>query len=227
MDTNTPGMNAQGRTVLVWDLYTRLFHWLIVALVPAAYATWRLNWMDWHVLIGNALLTLLLFRLIWGFVGSETARFARLLASPRCAARHLARLFHREPDEQIGHNPAGGWMVLVLLALLFGETLTGIVVNNDVADEGPLTGIMPAKLANLLTDLHAVLWEALLAAMALHVTAIVIYAVAKGHNLLHPMLTGRKWLPDRSAPPRLASFALALLVLACSATAAALLANFL
>ena len=77
-------------------------------------------------------------------MGSETARFARFLASPRVAARHLARLFRREPDEQVGHNPAGGWMVLLLLALLLGETLTGIVVNNDVADEGPLTEMMPA-----------------------------------------------------------------------------------
>ena len=227
VNLNLPKMNAAGRRVLVWDLYTRLFHWLTVALVPAAYVTWRLNRMDWHALIGDALLTLLLFRLVWGFVGSETARFARFLASPRAAVRHLARLFHREPDEQIGHNPAGGWMVLVLLALLFGETLTGIVVNNDVADVGPLTRVMPAKLANLLTDLHAALWDALLAAVALHVATIVIYAVAKGHRLLHPMITGRKWLPDQTALPRLASFGLAVLVLVCSVGAAALLASFL
>ncbi len=227
MDTNAHNRAAAGRGVLVWDLYTRLFHWLTVALVAAAYITWRLNWMDWHALTGEALLALLLFRVIWGFVGSETARFARFVASPRAAAAHLARLFLREADEEISHNPTGGWMVLVLLALLFGETLTGIVVSNDVADVGPLTDILPAKVANLLTDLHAVLWDALLAAIALHVTAIVFYALVKGHSLLPPMLTGRKWLNDRSTPPRRASFALAALVLAGSAVAAALLAGFL
>jgi len=213
--------------MVVWDLPTRLFHWVTVALMAATYATWRLNWMDWHALAGDALLALLLFRLAWGFVGSETARFARFLASPRAAARHLTRLFHREPDAQIGHNPAGGWMVLLMLALLLGQALTGIVVNNDVADAGPLTEIMPAPVANLMTDLHDLLWDALLAAVALHVIAIVIYAVTKGHNLLQPMLTGRKLLPGHSAPPRLASSALALLVLGGSAAAATLLATFL
>jgi cytochrome b len=211
----------------VWDLPTRLFHWLTVALVLAAYVTWRLNWMDWHAGAGEALLALLLFRLVWGVVGSDTARFARFVRSPRSAARHLARLFHREPDEQAGHNPAGGWMVLLLLALLAGETLSGIIVNNDVADEGPLTEIMPAWLANLVTDLHQLLWDALLAAIALHVAAIGIYAAVKGQHLLGPMLTGRKRLPATLPPPRLASPARACGVFAGSAIAAALLANFL
>ena len=227
MDRKVRNLTARGRTVLVWDVYTRLFHWLTVVLVAAAYVTWRLNWMDWHALAGEALLALLLFRLGWGFVGSETARFARFLASPRATAAHLARLFRREADEEISHNPAGGWMVLVLLALLLGETLTGVVVSNDVADVGPLTDVMPAKVANLLTDLHAALWDALLAAIALHVTAIALYALAKGHHLLPPMFTGRKRLPGQSAPPRRASFARAALVLTSSAVAAGLLASFL
>ncbi len=135
--------------------------------------------------------------------------------------QHLARLFRREPDEQVGHNPAGGRMVLLLLALLLGETLTGIVVNNDVADEGPLTEIMPAALADLVTDLHALLWE------ALHVAAIVVYAVIKRHHLLRPMLTGRKRLAEPATSPRLASPARALLVLGGSAAGAALLASLL
>jgi cytochrome b len=209
----------------VWDLPTRLFHWLTVILVFAAWLTERLNWMDWHAFTGEALLALLLFRLAWGVVGSDTARFARFVAGPRAAILQLARLFRREPDEQIGHNPAGGWMVLLLLALLLGETLTGIVVNNDVADEGRLSELMPAWLANGITDLHALLWEALLAAIALHLAAIAVYAGIKGHRLLRPMLTGRKPLPPHLHPPRFASPARAALVLAVSAVAAALLAT--
>jgi cytochrome b len=219
--------STEGRTMVVWDLPTRLFHWLTVALVVAAYVTWRFNWMDWHLLVGDALLALLLFRVAWGFIGSETARFSRFLASPRAAIHHLVHLLHREQDEQIGHNPAGGWMVVLLLVLLLGQTLTGILDNNDVADAGPLTGIMPAMVANLIDELHTLLWDALLAAVALHLLAIAVYAVAKGHNLLRPMLTGRKRLPGQSAPPRLASPALALLVLCCSAAVAALLATYL
>jgi hypothetical protein len=74
--------------IVVWDVPTRLFHWLTVMLVATAYATWRLNWMDWHAYAGNALLVLVVFRLLWGFFGSETARFARFIAPPRRAACH-------------------------------------------------------------------------------------------------------------------------------------------
>ncbi len=213
--------------IRVWDLPTRLFHWVTVALVVAAYVTWRLNWMDAHAEVGEGLLALLLFRVAWGIVGSDTARFGRFVRSPHEALRHLARLFRREPDAQVGHNPAGGWMVLLLLALLLGETLTGIIVNNDVADEGPLTELMPAWLANLFTDLHQVCWYALLAAIALHLAAIAIYAAVKGQDLLRPMLTGRKQLVVTVALPHIVSIARACGVLAASAVAAALLTNFL
>ena len=215
------------RTVLVWDLPTRLFHWLTVVLVLAAYVTERLNCMTFHARAGTVLLALLLFRLAWGFLGSDTARFAHFLASPRAALHHLAHLFRREPDAQIGHNPAGGWMVLLLLALLLAEVLTGIVDNNDIADAGPLTELMPAQLADAISDLHSLLWDALLAAMALHLAAIATYAATKGHRLLRPMLTGRKQLPAPATSPRVASSLLALAVLAASAVAAALLASFL
>ena len=204
-----------------------MFHWLVVVLVAAAYATSKLNWMDWHVRIGEALLALVIFRLLWGFFGSETARFHSFLRAPAAAWRHLHHVFRREADLQVGHNPAGGWMVLLLLALLLGETLTGLYVNNDVADDGPLTEWVPASIANAITALHTILWDVLLVAVALHVLAIVLYAVAKGHNLLRPMLTGRKLLPARVSAPRPASAALALLLMIISVTAAALLAKYL
>jgi cytochrome b len=215
------------RAILVWDLPIRLFHWLTVALVVAAYVTWYLNWMDWHAYAGEALLALILFRLAWGIIGSDTARFVLFLASPRAAVRHLAHIFRREPDEQVGHNPAGGWMVVLMLGLLLGQTLTGIIDNNDVADAGPLTELMPAWLSNLIDDLHGWLWDALLAAIALHVIAITLYAVAKRQNLVRAMLTGRKTLSAGARPPRVASALSALIALAGAVAAAAALANFL
>src|SRR5579864_5376579 len=99
-------LNGRG-PIRVWDLPTRLFHWLVVLLVAGAWATWRLNRMAWHERLGEALMALLLFRVAWGFVGSDTARFARFLATPAMAWRHLARVLRREPDAQAGHNPAG------------------------------------------------------------------------------------------------------------------------
>ncbi len=222
-----PPVDPPNRSILVWDLPIRLFHWLTVALIAAAYVTWRLNAMDWHAYAGEALLALVLFRLAWGFIGSDTARFVLFLASPRAAVRHLAHMFRREPDEQAGHNPAGGWMVVLLLGLLLGQSLTGIIDNNDVADAGPLSDMMPAWLSNLIDDLHGWLWDALLVAVVLHVFAIALYAVVKRQNLVRPMLTGRKTLPANARPPRVASRVLALLTLTSAAAVAVMLASFL
>ncbi|MCC8402392.1 cytochrome b/b6 domain-containing protein [Paraburkholderia sp. MMS20-SJTN17] len=215
------------RPVLVWDAPVRLFHWLVVALVTAAYVTLKLNWIDWHVRVGETLLALVIFRLLWGCFGSETARFRSFVASPAAALRHLRRLFHREPDVQVGHNAAGGWMVLLLLALLLIETLSGLYVNNDIADEGPLSALVPVWLANAISDLHGLVWYMLLAAVTLHVLVIALYALAKGHNLLRPMLTGYKPLPPSIDAPRQTPALLALLPLGVGTVVVMLLAAYL
>jgi cytochrome b len=220
-------MSNSTHVVRVWDVPIRLFHWLIVALVAAAYATWRLNWMDWHGWIGDLVLALMLFRLLWGFFGSDTARFSHFLTSPRIAREHLKYAFLREPDRQVGHNPAGGWMVLILLVLLLAETLTGIYVANDIADVGPLTGIVPAAAANAIDASHAILWDVLLAAIALHVLAIVGYAAVKGQDLVLPLITGTKALPEPVTQPRMASPARAAVLFAGGAAAAIIVAWFM
>jgi cytochrome b len=220
-------MGSAPRIVFVWDIFIRVFHWLIVALVAAAYATWRLNWMVWHGWVGDAVLTLLLFRLSWGFFGSETARFRGFLSSPRNVLQHLKHSLQREPDHQVGHNPAGGWMVLILLALLLVETLSGLYVANDIADEGPMTEMVPAWAANAIASSHAIVWDALLAAIVLHVLAIAGFAAIKGQNLLRPMITGTKVLPASVAEPRAGSPALAALLLLGCGMVAALLVNLL
>ncbi|WGS52692.1 cytochrome b/b6 domain-containing protein [Paraburkholderia sp. D15] len=215
------------RPVLVWDWPTRLFHWSVVLLVLGAYITIKLNWMDWHVRIGETLLALVLFRLFWGCAGSETARFRHFLKSPAAALHHLRDLFRREPDVQVGHNPAGGWMVVLLLALLLTETLSGLYVYNDVADVGPLSAWMPAVIANAIETLHGVGWDALVVAVILHLSAIVLYALAKGHNLLRPMLTGRKPLPMQLQPPRVGSSIRALCLLVIASAIVVALATYL
>jgi cytochrome b len=220
-------MNSAARIVHVWDAPTRLFHWLVTVLVAAAYATWRLNWMFWHELIGDVLLTLLLFRVLWGVFGSETARFSRFLVSPLAAVQYLMRGPRYEPVRQAGHNPAGGWMVLVLLLLLFGETLSGLYVANDIADVGPFTDIAPASVADTIAGLHTIFWDVLLAAIALHLLAILVYTVALRQDLLIPMITGTKLLPQSVAAPHIVSPARAILLIALSAVAAATLVKCL
>lgn len=127
--------------IRVWDAPTRLFHWAIVLLLCTSWVTQHENWMSLHFLSGYSMLTLLLFRLLWGFIGSDTARFSHFLHSPFAALRHLARLHRREPDIEIGHNAAGGWMVLLLFALLAVQVATGLCANDDGNNQGPLADL--------------------------------------------------------------------------------------
>ncbi len=197
----------------VWDAPTRLFHWAIVVLVCTSYLTIRFDRIDLHLLSGYALLALLLFRLAWGFVGSETSRFSRFLRSPVAAFRHLAHFPRREPDDQVGHNAAGGWMVLVLLAVLAVQVGTGLFGNDDSFTEGPLAHYVGKDTSDWLTHIHAINFNIILGVVGLHILAVLAYAVVKRHNLLRPMITGRKRLPGATVQPRMASPLLALLLL--------------
>ncbi len=210
----------------VWDAPTRLFHWLLVVLLPADYATARLGWMDLHLQLGYVLLALFLFRLAWGFVGSDTARFSRFLVSPVSGLRHLATFPTREPDTQLGHNAAGGWMVLVLLLLLAIQLGSGLGANDGLGVvEGPLAKHLGGRASDLLTVIHSYTVDAIIAAVVLHLLAIALYAAIKGQNLVRPMITGKKRLPAATRAPRLASPLLALVVLALAVAATLLIAT--
>ena len=119
-------MGERRLPVRVWDAPTRLFHWAIVVLLCISWLTESRGWMELHFLAGYSVLALLLFRVVWGFVGSDTARFTHFLSSPLAALQHLAQLHRREPDTEIGHNAAGGWMVLLMLVLLAVQVGTGL-----------------------------------------------------------------------------------------------------
>ncbi len=201
----------------VWDAPTRLFHWAIVLLIVFSYVSVQANWMELHLLSGYTVLTLLLFRIVWGFVGSETSRFARFLRSPLAGMRHLAEFTRRAPDTEVGHNAAGGWMVLLMLLLLAAQIGTGLFSNDDGATEGPLAKHVPKDLSDRLSGLHGILFWVLLGTIAVHVGVVVLYAVVKKQNLVRPMLTGKKRLPAATPAPRMASSLLALAILAASA----------
>ena len=193
------------RRMKVWDLPVRLFHWAIVLLIAAAWATQEYDRMDLHVLVGYTILALLLFRLIWGVIGSDTARFTRFLRSPASALSHLARITRREADIEIGHNAAGGWMVLAMLALIGVQGVTGLFSNDDGDTEGPLMHLVSKDRSDWLSHIHSVNFKLIEGVIVLHVLAIVIYAVLKRQNLIRPMLTGTKMMPREAMAPRLVS----------------------
>jgi len=203
----------------VWDAPTRLFHWAIVLLVAGSYVSIQFDRLDLHFLFGYAMLTLLLFRLAWGFVGSDTSRFGRFVKSPVAGLRHLAQFRRVEPDNEVGHNAAGGWMVLGLLGLLALQVSTGLFANDDSTVEGPLEHLVKPATSNWLSMVHSVNFNIIVGAIVLHVSAIAAYAVIKRHNLLRPMITGRKRLPGNFQQPRMASSLLALMLLILSGCA--------
>jgi cytochrome b len=204
-------MTGPPPSIKVWDAPTRLFHWAIVLLIATSYFTIKYAsganidlLTTLHKLSGYTILALLLFRLAWGFLGSATSRFSQFLRSPVQALQHLRHFARREPDTQLGHNAAGGWMVLVLLITLAIQAVTGLFTFDDVP-EGPLGGTVSEATAYWLTAVHRANFNILLGLIALHLLAIAAYAVVKRHNLLGPMITGRKPLPSATPQPRMAS----------------------
>jgi cytochrome b len=205
----------------VWDLPIRLFHWSIVVLILAAWLSQEFNRMELHVLIGYMILTLLLFRLAWGFIGSETARFRGCLKSPGAAFRQLAKIRRREPDLEIGHNAAGGWMVLLMLAQLGVQAGTGLFSNDDANTEGPLMHLVGKDRSDWLSHIHSLNFKFIEITVVLHLAAIATYAVLKRQNLVRPMLTGTKIVPADMVAPRSVSPAWAVVTLAVAAAVVA------
>jgi cytochrome b len=204
----------------VWDLPIRLFHWAIVLLIIFSYVTQRLGRMDLHMLSGFTILALLLFRFVWGFIGSDTARFSQFLCSPIHGLRHLRQFGRRDPDDTVGHNEAGGWMVLVMLLLLATQVGLGLFSNRDGIDQGPLAAYVGSDMSDYLSGWHKRVFNFLLIAIGLHILAILAYAVVKRHDLVRPMFTGKKRLPAATRAPRMASPLLAAALLAVAAIAA-------
>jgi cytochrome b len=203
----------------IWDLPTRLFHWILVLLLLISWGSAEWNNMRVHVISGLTILALLLFRLVWGFIGSDTSRFSRFLKSPVAAVQRLLELHRREPDTETGHNAAGGWMVLVLLGVLLIQVGTGLCANDDVLTEGPLARTVGKEDSDWLTHLHHLNFVLIEILVALHVLAIVAYRVLKGHNLLMPMITGKKRLPGATIAPRMMHPIVALVVFVLAALA--------
>jgi cytochrome b len=203
----------------VWDGPVRLFHWVLVALVLVSWISVEfMNNIRVHMLAGQALMALLLFRFVWGFVGSETARFSHFLKNPLKGLRHLAHFGRREPDTTVGHNEAGGWMVLALLLVLLAQVLTGMFLNNEESFvEGPLARLVSSEWGAWAMRQHHLIFNVIQVLVLGHVAAVILYGVVKRHDLVRPMITGKKRLPAATRAPRMASPVLAAVILAACA----------
>ncbi len=204
----------------VWDLPTRLFHWLLVALVALQYASGEFGWpsMQWHYLCGYATLALIAFRLLWGLCGSQTSRFGEFVRGPRAVWRYVAGLARGDATHGAGHNPLGGWSVVLMLASIALQATSGLFASDDISEEGPLVARVSAATVAWMTRIH--LWNryVLLALIVLHLVAIASYGVLRGNNLVLPMLSGHA-RGVRAQSLRFAPGWLALLLFALAAAA--------
>lgn len=202
--------------VPVWDQPTRLFHWTLVILVAVLWLSGEFGKLDIHMKLGVWALALLLFRLMWGVVGSPTARFSRFVRGP-AAIRDYVAAARTGAVRSVGHNPLGALSVLALLGLLTAQASTGLFTTDDIFTDGPLKHLVSDKTAAFLSTLHRLGGKLLLALVGIHLAAIVFYTLVKKDDMIRAMVTGTKRVPEgvegiRFANPLLAA---AVAVLAC------------
>ena len=186
-------MDPSART-RIWDLPTRLFHWLLAALVIFSFTTGKLggDWLTWHFRSGYAIASLLLFRLLWGFAGSRYARFASFLPSPSRVWRMVRFAEPRAVPVGAGHSDIGTLSVYALLVVLALQVATGVFTNDGSFTEGPWVKFVSEAVSNRLSTIHYYNHWAIAGLTLLHVTAIAYYSLARKEDLLTPMLTGDK-----------------------------------
>ena len=184
------------KKVRVWDLPVRLFHWTLVVLLVTSYFSGRAggDWMKLHFWSGYTILTLLLFRIAWGFLGSTTARFSDFVKGPAAWFAYLKNFATGRRTYDIGHNPVGGIMVVVLILAVLAQAVAGLFsADTDTGMiNGPLANAIPDKWVDRVTSFHFFWVNVLLCLVALHVLASLIYLVWKRQNLIGAMFTGRK-----------------------------------
>lgn len=187
--------------VPVWDWPVRAVHWAIALLVAAQITTGLIGneALVWHMRCGETLLALVLFRVIWGFVGSGNARFSSFVRGPGAVVTYIRSIFRPPHEAHATHNPIGGWMVIALLMAMLVQAGTGLFTQDDIGNEGPLVKLVSGDLSESLGWFHRRAWWLVASLASLHILAVIGYFAVLGDDLISPMVTGRKRLPARIA----------------------------
>lgn len=178
------------KTLRIWDLPTRLFHWLLVACITGAVIFVNIggNWMHWHAYCGYAALSLVLFRVLWGFIGAVHSRFITFVPSPK----RLIAFLGGKVGSGLGHNPLGSLSVIALLLVVGIQASTGLFTDDDIAFQGPLAKYVPNATVSLFSSIHALNSNILFGLIALHLLAIGYHQWVKRESLILPMIQGDK-----------------------------------
>ena len=180
-------------TIRIWDLPTRLFHWALALCVVGSVTTGQIGGaaMVWHFRCGYAVLSLLLFRILWGCVGGRWSRFASFVYSPATVLRYLKGL--GAPEHSVGHNPAGAWSVFAMLAFLLLQVSSGVFSDDEIAASGPFSKFVSSAWVSQATIYHKNIGRPIvLGLLALHIGTVLYYLIRKRENLIRPMIHGDK-----------------------------------
>jgi cytochrome b len=190
------------QSVRIWDLPTRIFHVLLLTLIAGMYVTGDIgeDWLPVHFLMGYAVLTLILFRLVWGVMGGYWSRFSNFVPTPSRLIRYVKALRQPTSEHAVGHNPLGALSVLAMLFTLLLQVFSGFCSDDEVAATGPWTALVSSGWVEWATLYHTEIGQvALLFLIALHVASVVFYKFVKHEDLITPMVKGDKALPDDTA----------------------------
>lgn len=190
-------MQSTART-RVWDIPTRLFHWLLVLLLIVLFVTGKLggNWLEWHRRAGFSVLGLIAFRMVWGFAGSYHARFTNFVRRPGLVREYAKGVMRGDSARYVGHNPLGAISVVAMLGVLFIQALLGLFSNDDLMLEGPYARLVSKAVSDQLTTLHKWNADLILILVGIHLAAIAFAYFYRKENLVIAMFTGEKMLPE-------------------------------
>ncbi|WP_299794012.1 cytochrome b/b6 domain-containing protein [uncultured Shewanella sp.] len=182
--------------IKVWDLPVRFFHWGMIALLGGLWWTADASEMEWHQILAYCLMVLIICRLVWGIIGSDTARFTHFIKHPKTVLEYVRKTREQGISASIGHNPLGGYMVLALMTLITLQLSTGLFSTDEIFTEGPLYAAVSTETGSLMTWLHKKIFYVMLGFAAAHVLAVIAHGV-KGDKLVGPMLSGYKQVPAK------------------------------
>lgn len=199
------------KTIKVWDLSTRVFHWGLAISFCLSWLSAELggNWMIWHTYFGFITAGLLLFRCIWGVIGSETIRFSRFIKPPHQVITYLKG---EDQSEYLTHNPAGGWSVMAMLFILLIQVITGLFSTDDIFIEGPLAYWVSYDAQLLATDIHEISFKLCMLLIVIHLIAVFWYQVVKKQNLINTMINGKRQTESGKQPELKSGWTLAFAV---------------
>ncbi|MDU0352576.1 cytochrome b/b6 domain-containing protein [Paraglaciecola aquimarina] len=179
------------RKIKIWDSPTRLFHWALVINILAAWYTIENRMIALHEIAGHTLIALLIFRLCWGLLAQLQQDLATLLP-PISAMHYLIQSLKLEAHHKIGHNPAGGWMVIIMMSVIGFQAVSGLFANDDLGFSGALSDYVSKAFSDKLTQLHGLNFDLLVAVIWIHLVAVFFYVLVKQDNLIKAMISGYK-----------------------------------